>query len=308
VITGDDRVIVTGNQWYLRVRKMPAGPGPQGVQGEYEESYFDLASGQRRTRTNNPTSGAGLDGMDFGGDPLSGDPWIITYEEDWDPRNVYESKLDGIRLPEGRIPSLDQHLYVLPEGYKAPTSNTNGRTWTEWFAGRRGDVFDQECTFLYGFYDNLNWLNKPLRQHILSTLSAPDVTDYEGNVYFAGGVSTIVVPMPPIFQTFKALKALPLLNKFDDLGQCANWLTRMVHGLCFIEGTLVTVSSLQSQSTSTDSLWSDPSWLDEPSQETPWLARERYASVATRMQLQVPIESVPIGARVPTKNPEPLRG
>ena len=57
------------------------------------------------------------------------------------------------------------------------------------------------------------------------------------------------------------------------------------------------------QSTSTDSLWSDPSWLDEPSQETPWLAPERYATVATRTELQVPIESVPIGARVPTKNP-----
>jgi hypothetical protein len=51
------------------------------------------------------------------------------------------------------------------------------------------------------------------------------------------------------------------------------------------------------------SLWSNPSWLDEPSQETPWLAPERYASVATRTELQVPIESVPIGARVPTKNP-----
>ena len=51
------------------------------------------------------------------------------------------------------------------------------------------------------------------------------------------------------------------------------------------------------------SLWSYPSWLDEPTQETPWLAPERFASVATRTHLQVPIESVPIGARVPTKNP-----
>ena len=62
-------------------------------------------------------------------------------------------------------------------------------------------------------------------------------------------------------------------------------------------------TAVPGQSTSTDSLWSDPSWLDEPSQETPWLAPERYASVATRTQLQVPIESVPIGSRVPTKNP-----
>jgi hypothetical protein len=94
-----------------------------------------------------------------------------------------------------------------------------------------------------------------------------------------------------------------LYNKFDDVGRCANFATKVVHGGCFVEGTLVTVSSLQVQSTSTDSLWSNPRWLDEPSQETPWLAPERYASVATRTELQVPIESVPIGARVPTKNP-----
>ncbi|RLS73457.1 MAG: hypothetical protein DWH99_03495 [Planctomycetota bacterium] len=72
---------------------------------------------------------------------------------------------------------------------------------------------------------------------------------------------------------------------------------------CFIQGTLVTVSRPPGQSTSTDSLCSKPSWLDEPSQETPWLAPERYASPATRSQLQVPIESVPIGSRVLTKNP-----
>jgi hypothetical protein len=307
VITGDDRVIVTGTQWYLRVRKIPAGEGPQGVSGEYEESVFDLASGQRKTRTNNPASGAGLDGMDLGGDPINAGQWITSYEDNWDPRNVYEAQLDGIPLPPERIPSIDSHLYALPEGYKAPTSNTSGRTWTEYvigaIAGQKGDAFDQQCTFLYGFYDNLNWLNKPLRQHILSTISAPDITDYEGNVYFAGGVSTILVPVPPIFQALKAIKALPLLNKFDDLGHCVNWLTRLIHGGCFVEGTLVTVSSLPGKSTSPDSLWSDPSWLDEPSQETPWLAPERYATLATRTELQFPIESVPIGARVPTKNP-----
>ena len=35
-----------------------------------------------------------------------------------------------------------------------------------------------------------------------------------------------------------------------------------------------------------ESVWSDPSWLDEPSPETPWLANERYATVATRMEFQ----------------------
>ncbi|MFN9463666.1 MAG: hypothetical protein ACK6B2_10740, partial [Planctomycetota bacterium] len=190
VITGDDRVIVTGNQWYLRVRKMPAGPGPQGVQGEYEESYFDLASGQRRTRTNNPTSGAGLDGMGLGGDPLSGDPWIITYEEDWDPRNVYESKLDGIRLPEGRIPSLDQHLYVLPEGYKAPTSNTNGRTWMEYaigvIAGQKGDAFDQSINGISGLAAGIDFgLSTWIRRN---NGLFEDRVDYESPVFVGGEI------------------------------------------------------------------------------------------------------------------------
>jgi len=94
-----------------------------------------------------------------------------------------------------------------------------------------------------------------------------------------------------------------LSNKFDNVGRCANLATKVVHGGCFVEGTLVTVSSLPGRSSPSDSLWSDPSWLDEPSPETPWLAPDRYASVATRTELQVPIESVPIGARVPTKNP-----
>jgi hypothetical protein len=35
----------------------------------------------------------------------------------------------------------------------------------------------------------------------------------------------------------------------------------------------------------------------------PWLSPDRYSSVATRTQQLVPIESLPIGARVPTKNP-----
>ncbi|MFM8264393.1 MAG: hypothetical protein ACKN9S_19080 [Pirellula sp.] len=310
VISGDDRVLVTGNQWYLRVRKMPAGPGPQGAQGEYEESYFVLATGQRRTRTNNPTSGAGLDGMDLGGDPLSGDPWIITYEEDWDPRNVYESELDGIPLPEGRIPSYDRHLYVLPEGYKAPTSNTNGRSWTDFvigvIGGRRGDVNDQLINFYSGFGDGasfgLSWLirsNNPL---------FGDNVDYDSNQYFFGGIASIIVPGTQIGKVKQAVTAVSALNKADDLGRCASQASKIISGGCFIEGTIVTVSSLPGRSSPSDSLWSDPSWLDEPSQETPWLAPERYASVATRTQLQIPIESVPIGARVPTKNPEPLCG
>ncbi|RLS68309.1 MAG: hypothetical protein DWH99_15235 [Planctomycetota bacterium] len=136
-----------------------------------------------------------------------------------------------------------------------------------------------------------------------------DYVDYESPVYvgteIAGTIGSALAN--PTGFAAKGTAIYNLANKFDDAGRCANFVTKVVHGGCFIEGTLVTVSRLPGQSTSTDSLGSDPSWLDEPSQETPWLAPERYASVATRTQLQVPIESVPIGARVPTKNPNRVK-
>jgi len=291
----------------MRLRKASADPGPQGVSGEVEESVFDLATGQRKTRTNNPTSGAGLDGMDLGGDPINGGQWITSYEDNWDPRNVYEAELDGIPLPPERIPNIDSQLYALPEGYIAPTSNTDGRTWMESvigaIAGQKGDVFDQSMNGISGLADGFTGgVSSFIRQNINPF---GDYVDYESSVYvgteIAGTVGSALVN--PTGIAAKGTAIYSLYNKYDDAGRCANLATKIINGGCFIEGTLVTVSSLPGQSTSTDSLWSDPSWLDEPSQETPWLAPERYASVATRTQLQVPIESVPIGARVPTKNP-----
>jgi len=121
------------------------------------------------------------------------------------------------------------------------------------------------------------------------------------SLYALGTVGSALVN--PTGIAAKGTAIYNLYNKYDDAGRCANLATKIINGGCFIEGTLVTVSSLPGQSTSSDSLWSDPSWLDEPSQETPWLAPERYATIATRTELQFPIESVPIGARVPTKNP-----
>jgi hypothetical protein len=238
-----------------------------------------------------------------GGDPTPRDQWITTYEANWDPRNFYEADLDGIPLPADRYLHLDAHLYKLPDGFVAPSSNTSGRTWTEWFAGRKGDAFDQSMNGISGFADGFTGgVSSFIRQNINPF---GDYVDYESPVYvgteIAGTVGSALAN--PTGFAAKGTAIYNLANKFDDAGRCANLATKVIHGGCFIEGTLVTVSRLPGQSTSTDSLWSNPSWLDEPSQETPWLAPERYASVATRSQLQVPVESVPIGARVPTKNP-----
>jgi hypothetical protein len=173
----------------------------------------------------------------------------------------------------------------------------------EWFAGRKGDAFDQSINGISGFASGIDFgLSSFIRRH---NPLFEDRVDYESPMFVGGEIVGTVgsALVNPTGIAAKGTAIYNLYNKFDDAGRCANLATKVVHVGCFVEGTLVTVSSLPGQSTSTDSLWSNPSWLDDPSQETPWLAPERYASVATRTELQVPIESVPIGSRVPTKNP-----
>ncbi|MFN7730566.1 MAG: polymorphic toxin-type HINT domain-containing protein, partial [Pirellula sp.] len=129
-----------------------------------------------------------------------------------------------------------------------------------------------------------------------------DYVDYEGTSYFLGDMAANFVPAPTSIAK-KGTMVWKLYNQYDDAGRCASIATKLIQGGCFVAGTPVTVSSLPGIAPRIDSHWSDPSWLDEPSQELPWLAPERFATVATRTEQLVPIESLPIGARVPTKNP-----
>jgi len=306
VITGDDRVVVTGKQWYFSARKMILGPRQEDIFREYHEGILDLATGERKGRDNLTNYTAGFGGMAPGGDPTPRDQWITTYEANWDPRNLYEAELDGVLLPEDRYVPDDSHLYKLPDGYVAPSSSTSGRTWTE-YGGTVGLEFGKgllqgAANLANGLQDSaiaaINFTQAPGNwfwgDQGLGYLESPDwsfrlFTDEGEAVHgwskFAGAFGV---------ETLTGTLAGRAASAVDDMGRCGNWFAKLVWGTCFIEGTLVTVSSLPGQSTSTDSLWSDPSWLDEPSQETPWLAPERYASVATRSQLQVPIESVPM--------------
>ncbi|MEI7462033.1 MAG: hypothetical protein WCK15_21790 [Pirellula sp.] len=94
----------------------------------------------------------------------------------------------------------------------------------------------------------------------------------------------------------------------DDAGQCANWFAKFVNGGCFVAGTLVTLSDIPRSEASDDALWSDLAW-----QETPYLnpstSLKTTATLTSLLdsprRMLVPIEQVPIGARVPTKNPRP---
>jgi hypothetical protein len=119
----------------------------------------------------------------------------------------------------------------------------------------------------------------------------------------------------------------------DDAGRCANWLTKFVHGGCFVAGTKVTVSELPYSEARESNVWSETDWLSnndysfspsprfgEKGPGDEGLGSEKlevrsvnsseaelglltYPSEAT--SLLIPIEQVPLGARVPTKNPKP---
>ncbi|MFN9410933.1 MAG: polymorphic toxin-type HINT domain-containing protein [Pirellula sp.] len=122
----------------------------------------------------------------------------------------------------------------------------------------------------------------------------------------------------------------------DDLGRCGNWLAKFVHGGCFVAGTKVTVSELPYSKARESQVWSETEWLsnndysyspsprfgekrpgDEGLGSEKFEVRSGNASSSAVLDfltshasylkpaLQVPIEQVPLGARVPTKNPKP---
>jgi len=92
----------------------------------------------------------------------------------------------------------------------------------------------------------------------------------------------------------------------DEAGQCANWLAKFVKGGCFVAGTLVTVCEMPYSEARETALWSETDWLDELLN---FGLREEHEvsqiSTINAKRLLIPIEQVPIGARVPTKNPRP---
>ena len=92
----------------------------------------------------------------------------------------------------------------------------------------------------------------------------------------------------------------------DEAGQCANWLAKFVNGGCFVAGTFVTVCEMPYSEARETALWSETDWLDDNlsfghSEEH----KKSQTSTINAKRLLIPIEQVPIGARVPTKNPRP---
>ena len=106
-----------------------------------------------------------------------------------------------------------------------------------------------------------------------------------------------------------------LATAATEAGNCANRLSRWVLGGCFVAGTLVTLSDMPRSQAADDDVWSmdDPVWHGTPYRDSaPNSATKTLSQTATITSLlaspsrmMVPIEQVPLGARVPTKNPKP---
>ena len=297
--TGDSKVNVEGHQEHHFKRITLANPN------HFMESTstLELATGAWTFITNNLATNT-----DDGG---SGGPATSGVYPDWDPRTIFEHNLDGSPIPAWQIvTSSNQLLY--PEGYVAPSSVSPQNTWVAWLAGHKGDAGDQSINFAAGFADNvtlnLSWL---WRQKL-----GTDSVDYDSGTYSAGQWTGFAVQIPAGIKSVAAgaKGAYAMANSLDEAGKCANLLTKVIRGGCFVAGTLVTLSDMPRSQSADDAVWSsDPVWPGTPYRDSAAyssnIAPSPTATITSLLssprRMLVPIEQVPLGARVPTKNPKP---
>jgi hypothetical protein len=278
-------------------------------------STLDLATGIVTIQSTIGFNTMGEDGESSSG-TLNG-----TYQTpNWDGRNSYEHLLDGSPDPNPPATASTQ-----PAGVVIPAPRT--KSWSEWglemFAGSKGDAFDQGVNVLSGFGDNVTFgISAKMRE-----LHGMDYVDKDTWAYFAGDMAGNFMPGPSAIA--KPGTALwKAYNKFDDLGDCASTFTKLVHGGCFVAGTQVTVSELPYSASRESTIWSETNWLnDEDSSFSPsplysgekgpgdeGFGSEKFEARSVNLKSQasslkparqIPIEQVPLGARVPTKNPKP---
>jgi len=196
-----------------------------------------------------------------------------------------------------------------------------------WFGGTAGDSADQVIYFTAGVADSITPTSYWVRHG--SEYFWGTHVDENGNAYFVGQVTgtTVSFVMPGGAAVNK------LSNSFDDMGRCANWLAKLRHGGCFVAGTKVTVSELPYSVARESSVWSETDWLSNddysfspsprfgekgPGDEGHGSEKLEVRSVnsseaelglltypSEAKSLSIPIEQVPLGARIPTKNPKP---
>ena len=273
---GSNRVVVTG---YNNIDiYLPTAP-------YHYWNYQDLESGLQTTKSDDGPGGA------FSYTPMN-----------WDPRNAYERWVDG----SGTQPTYPEETIPIPTSY--PSNPYTGNGLLGWFAGQAGDAGDQGIAFGAGFADNVTLGASWLWRDSLGT----DTVDYSGTAYSAGGWTAFAVQLPGAVKAglTGVRSAYAFATATDDVGRCANTVSKLVLGGCFVPGTLVTLSDIPRDKAFESAIWNadglQHDLLAEEFDRFDRTARSvATASPRTSRALQVPIEEVPLGARVPTKNPKP---
>ncbi len=173
----------------------------------------------------------------------------------------------------------------------------------DWFAGHKGDAGDQGINYAAGFADNVTLNASWLWRNQLGT----DTVDYDGTAYSAGGWTGFVVQLPGgIKSVASGVNGLrTAASQFDEAGKCANMLTKLWNGGCFVAGTLVTVSELPWNANRQAAIWSNEDWREEFDSASDWETKHSTQTVTpTSNRLLIPMEQVPLGTRVPANVPK----
>ncbi len=94
-----------------------------------------------------------------------------------------------------------------------------------------------------------------------------------------------------------------LATSCDDVGRLGSAIRRFAGGGCFVPGTLVTLSELPTTSQRQEALWGNDSFVEDITDPFASGTALLPARSVTKQTVKVAIEDVPLGARVPTKNP-----
>ena len=144
---------------------------------------------------------------------------------------------------------MARHAFLVPHAYP---SNPSENGWIAWLGGSAGDSFDTGMDFVGGFNDGFTptgWITRSAT----GMLTGYDGVDEDSDAYFYGEVSGTVAG----FLVPGAKRVKTYAKAVDGAGDCANWLSKLWRGGCFVAGTPVSVAQLPWNATHQAAIWDD---------------------------------------------------
>ena len=237
----------------------------------------------------------------------SGDQRVLVVTNGYgDLPTLDESKLEaiitGISPPELEYPvgsNVGTSTSVKP-------STSYAMALIGWFGGSAGDSGDRAINFTAGVADAMTMNVSYLTRNAIGA----DNIDYDGD-YNGGqivGTTVGIVAGGPALIKGAVQGAKAIGTGAANLTKCGTALGKLIGRDCFVAGTLVTLSELPRQFENESTLWANDEWDVEAYENQSELSLSPAGSsrLATLSPIRtlLPIEQVPLGARVPTKNPE----